>query len=297
MKFDWNDLRFFLAVARTRRITEAAIKLQVSQATVTRRIGAMEDALGTALFSRRNDGYVLTDSGKALVEPAEQAEAQLQWIERNTAAATDAVQGTVRLQTPEILGQHLIMPRLAAFHMAHPDLAFEFIADVRSTRLSKGEADILIRLVRPENGDYTIRKLGEIALGLYCSAEYLARHDHTAISRLHAGHRLIGWETELAYLPMARWLESRSGDALYSVRTHTMGSQLAAAKAGFGIAVLPAFIARKQGLMRVMDEHPPLVTDIWMLQQAASHEFARVRAVADYLGDMIASAQAELLSA
>ncbi|MFK0382318.1 LysR family transcriptional regulator [Agrobacterium sp. NPDC090273] len=294
---DWNDLKYFLAVARAKSLTGAATRLKVSQATVSRRITALESSLKTSLFARGIGGFLLTETGQALVAHAEEAEAHMLWIERGATSPADSLSGTIRLEVPELLGQYFIIPELAEFALRHPDIQLEIIADVRSARLSKGEGDVLIRLSRPDHGDYTIRKIGRLTLGLYCAQQYIDRYPDWDRASLTGDHRLIGWEASLGYLPMARWLEEQGGGSglNYSVRSHTMGSQLAAAQAGIGMAVLPSFLAKRAGLERVLRGAQPFETDIWLLQQSDSHKLTRVRALSDYLSEAFAKASNELI--
>lgn len=245
---DWNDLKHFLAVARSGSLTEAAARLCVSPATVARRILALEEALGMSLFLRRTDGYALTERGRSLLDAAEQAESQMLWIARGGGGEQE--DGVVRLAMPELLGNHFIVPQMAAFLEAHPGIGLDMVADVRSARLTRGEADMLVRLARPEQGGYHVKRLGRVTLGLFAAPAYVARHGTLAGP---AGHRFIGWGAEMAYLPLARWLSRQSGGAVPAVQAHTMGSQLAAALAGMGIAVLPAFVGQEEGLVRMRD--------------------------------------------
>lgn len=287
---DWNDLRYFLAVARGHSLTEAARELRTSPATVARRIAALEQALGTGLFAKSNDGYGLTEQGSALVGPAEQAEAHLLWLERCGAVPSSTLGGVVRLAMPELLGQHFIIPSLAEFSRKFPHVSVEAVADVRPLTLKDREADVLVRLVRPSHGDYTLRRLGEIALGLYGSPSYILENGGPGTFRDLDGHRLIGWEARMGFLPMSRWLADSVANPNLVFRAHTMSAQLAAVESGIGLAVLPAFVAQKYGLVRVVENEAPFRSDIWLLQAADTQSFARIRALADHIADLFEQA-------
>lgn len=280
---DWNDLKHFLAVARSGSLTEAAVRLCVSPATVARRILALEEALGMSLFQRRTDGYALTERGRSLLDAAEQAESQMLWIARGGGGETE--DGVVRLAMPELLGNHFIVPALSGFLEAHPGIGLDMVADVRSARLTRGEADMLVRLARPEQGGYHVKRLGRVTLDLFAAPGYVARHGMLAGP---AGHRFIGWGAEMAYLPLARWLSRQSGGAVPAVQAHTMGSQLAAARAGMGIAVLPAFVGQEEGLVRMRDDG--MTSDVWLLLRDDSRLLRRVRLVAGHLEQAFAAA-------
>ncbi|MCA0406616.1 MAG: LysR family transcriptional regulator [Proteobacteria bacterium] len=291
---DWNDLRFFLAVARCHSLTEASRGLRVSQATVARRIQALEQALAAPLFTKSHDGYALTVQGEALLPHAEQAEAHMLWLERGGAVPREEEAGIVRLAMPELLGQHLIIPALAPFCEAHPQIRLEAEADVRPVSLKRREADVLVRLVRPTHGDYTLKRVGSIALALYAAPAYVVRHDlPTTLGELEH-HRLIGWNTGLGFLPFSSWLVDAVPAAKVAFRAHTMSAQLAAVEAGLGLAVLPAFIARKFGLERALPQEKPFFSDIWLLLAADSQHVTRVRLLADHLCDLLSGHTEEL---
>lgn len=292
---DWNDLRYFLAVARCHSLTEASRVLRVSQATVARRIQALEQALAAPLFTKSNDGYALTPQGDSLLPHAEQAESQLLWLERGGAVPAEEVAGIVRLAMPELLGQHFIIPALADFCEEHPQIRLEAVADVRPLSLKRREADLLVRLVRPSHGDYTVKRVGSIALALYASPAYAARHGMPETLAELEQHRLIGWDSGLGFLPFSRWLVDAVPAAAVAFRAHTMSAQLAAVEAGVGLTVLPAFVARKFGFTRALKQEAPLFSDIWLLLAADAQNVMRVRLLADHLSERL-SAGADVLT-
>lgn len=295
MALDWNDLRYFLAVARAHSLTEAARVLRVSQATIARRIQALEQALSAPLFTKSHDGYALTAQGEALLPPAEQAEAQMLWLERGGAVPADEEAGIVRLAMPELLGQHFIIPGLAPFCEAHPQIRLEAVADVRPVSLKRREADVLVRLVRPTHGDYTLKRVGSIALALYASPAYAARHGVPEIAAEMEHHRFIGWDAGFGFLPFSGWLVDAIPAAQVAFRAHTMSAQLAAVEAGLGLAVLPAFVARKFGFTRALVQETPFFSDIWLLHAADTQHVTRVRLLADHLSDLLTGYADELI--
>jgi DNA-binding transcriptional LysR family regulator len=181
---------------------------------------------------------MLTEAGEALLQPAEQVEAQLLSLERGAAMPGDNLAGIVRLAVPEFLGQHLIIPGLTEFQKRFPMIGLELIADVRPMRLTRREADVLVRLVHPNQGSYLVRRIGGIVLALYGSTSYLAAHGIPRRGDELSGHRLIGWESGLKFLPLAQWLQNMAAATNFVIRAHTMGAQLAAVEAGLGPAGL-----------------------------------------------------------
>ena len=291
---DWNDVRYFLAVARTNSLTEASRELRVSPATIARRISALEQAIAKPLFKKANNGYFLTAAGDAFVAPSEQAEASMLLLERSGAIPNDEKAGVVRLAMPELLGQHFIIPSLAAFSELYPMIGLEAVADVRPLALNRRDADVLVRLVRPDYGNYVVRKVGRIGLGLYASRSYIEKYGMPNKFGDLPDHRLIGWDPKLSFLPFNRWLADAVSTQNQPFRAHTMSSQFAAVSAGIGLAVLPAFVANKAGLVRVIKAEEAFFSDLWLLQAADAQNLLRVRLLAEHLAETISSANEQL---
>ncbi|MDI7861282.1 LysR family transcriptional regulator [Rhizobiaceae bacterium n13] len=278
---DWNDLKFFLAVANARSLSAASARLGVSASTVSRRIEALEAALQVKLFRPHRDGYDLTPAGKELLSPAERAEAQMRVFERTAREKDSDLAGPVRIDAPELLGQEVLLPGLADFLIGHPDIRIEMHSTVRPVRLAGEEADIVLRLVRPERGSYRQRKLGHVDFGLYAAPDYIARNGAPASpAELHR-HRVIGWTEDLRYLTMAAWLEALCPGLTPALRLSSLGAQVAAVRKGLGIAVLPSFAGGVSGLVEVLPETPRLMPDLWMLLHEQSTDLPRVRLASD----------------
>ena len=280
---NWDDLRHVLAVARTRNLTDAARHLGTSASTVSRRVAALEGALGRALFHRRRDGYVLTAAGEALLPDAEEAEARIRALQRRAGGASDEATGVVRLATPELIAHEVILPRLAGFLDAHPGLALEISADVRPVKLARQEADVVVRAVRPTQGSYTMRRIATIPVGLFAAPAYLARAGAPAAAAELGRHRVIGWDDDLSFLAMARWLEGLAGDVRPALRTTTFTAQLIACRAACGLAALPVFLGQRYGLVPVLADAPALVLDVWLIVRVDVKTATRVRAVCDFV--------------
>lgn len=291
---DWNDLKYFLAVARSHSLTDASRALRVSHSTIARRVAALEQAVSAELFTKRNDGYFLTPAGESFFDRAEQAEAKLLWLERGGAAPAEEYSGVVRLALPELLGHHVVIPSLTAFFQQHPSIQLELLADVRPLNLSKRQADLLVRLVRPSHGDYLMRRVGSIAMAVYGSPEYIEAHGAPATYSDLGQHRLVGWDNGLGYLPFSRWLFDAIPNANIALRAHTMSAQLSAVQSHIGLAVLPAVVARKFGLKRVLSSDAAFFSEVWLLQSSDSKSVARVRALADHIADALEAASDSL---
>lgn len=284
---DWNDIRFFLTLARTGSLTEAARLLQVSQSTVARRIEALEQALRKPLFIRRQTGYVLNEVGFALLPDAERIESQVTAFEDDARASSQTISGRVRLALPELLGTEFIVPRLGGLRRELPGVSLDIMADVRPLRLSRREADVLVRVVRPEQGDYRMRRAASLALGLYAAPAYAAARGLPRTPEEIAGHDLIGWLPDYDYLTHAGWLLEQAGEQELSMRTSTMAAQFSATLAGLGLSALPAVIAEPAGLIRALQDSPPLILDLWVVTSGETGTLARVQAVAEAVTAML----------
>ena len=275
---NWNDTPAFLAVARTGTLTGAAASLGAGVATVSRRIERLEAALGVPLFARAQTGYQLTDEGSALMPRAEALEAAMDGFQ-SAAQAGRGVRGHVRVATAENLANPLLIPSLGSLLAAHPGLTVEVSTDVASVNLHKRDADLAVRMVRPTRGHLTVRRIGSLGFGLYGSVDYVAqRGGGTGLE----GDSSIAWADRFGDLPAAQWLARSFRDAAPAVVTSTLASQLSAAKAGLGLAVLPHFLAREAGLERLPVELG-VDQDIWLVMHSDLMASQRVRVVADHL--------------
>ncbi len=286
---NWNDTPAFLAVARTGTLTGAAAVLGAGVATVSRRIERLEDALGVPLFARAQTGYQLTDDGTALLPRAEALEAAMDGF-RCAADAGRGVRGHVRVATAENLANPLLIPSLGPLLAAHPGLTVEVSTDVASVNLHKRDADLAVRMVRPKRGHLTVRRIGTLGFGLYASADYMARRgDGVAFEN----DSYIGWADRFGDLPAAQWLARSFRDTAPTLVTSTLASQLSAAQAGLGLAVLPHFLAQDAGLKRVPVELG-VDQDIWLVMHSDLIASQRVRVVADHLVGVIEAHGAQL---
>lgn len=283
----WDDLRYFLSVARTGSLTESAKVLRVSPSTVSRRVSELEHDIGAELFRHSKAGYELNESGLNLLPMAEQAEAHLLRLERNAVRQNDEVSGIVRISLPELLGQYLIIPGLKHIAQKYPNIQLEILTDVRSSRLTQGDVDLLVRLSRPSHGDYTIQKIGHISQGLYASTDYIKEMGLPTQTTGLKGHRIITWDTELSYLPLAKFLEDRRECPKPFIRAGNFNTQLQAVISGIGISALPKFIADASDLKRVFEFEDFLDSEIWLIKNATSRKLSHVKIVADLISDIM----------
>lgn len=278
---DWNDLRFFLAVAREGTLTAAARALRVSQPTVSRRLAALERDLETKLFLRGATGYAPTAQGRRLLEVAEPLAVQLDRVERGGVDEASRVSGTVRLAVTEMSAVHLVEEALGPLLAAHPGLVVDLVAGNLTVDLARGEADLAVRLVRPDAADLVRRRLGAMRYGLFATASYLARAPPVTAPDL-AGHAVIRPVRSMARGPEAQWLESHATRATAPVCVDSPHVALRAAAAGLGLAVLSdslALHAPDLACARALPEIP--AREVWLVYHRDLRQLARVRAVAE----------------
>jgi len=268
----WDDARIFLAIARCGTLSGAASLLDIGVATVSRRLDRLEAALAVPLFSRHQNGYRLTDDGQALVVRAEALEhAALAFGE--AASSQGRIAGSVRLATAENLANPLIIPALGALFAKHPDLRIEVVSGVQTVNLHRRDADLAVRMVKPEAGNVTIKRLGTLGFGLYGARHYIeTRHKDSDAASFDADE-FIGWTESHAHLPAAKWVARCLRGRACKVETNTLSAQLAAAVSG---------LARQVGLVCLL---PEIGADqpIWLAIHSDLAHSRRVRAVADYL--------------
>jgi DNA-binding transcriptional LysR family regulator len=283
-RFDWDDLRFFLAVARSGRLTSAARRLGADHATVSRRISSLETALKSKLFERRPQGYALTAHGETLLARAESMETDALSIQSEIGGADMALSGVVRVGAPDGFGSVFLGPRLAKFMAASPALELQLVAMPRLLSLSKREADVAITLAPPKEGKIVARKLIDYRLGLYAAPAYLAAA--LAITQpddLH-GHSVIGYIDDLIFTPELDYLDEVSKGLRARTQSSNLNAQMAMTLAGGGVCVLPCFMAQGQpGLVRVLPGSVTIQRSFWLVVHADLKDVARVRTTVDFI--------------
>ncbi|WP_085583731.1 MULTISPECIES: LysR family transcriptional regulator [unclassified Pseudomonas] len=291
---DWDDLKVFIFVAKSNNVTEAGASLKVSASTVSRKIAALEESLGAALFLKKTNGYFLTEAGRALLPLALETEERFKLIERQMSQPGERMAGQVRIDCPELMGTHLIIPALAQFREQYPEISFDFFNSAVSSKLTQSHSDIIVRLRRPENGNFTMRRVGTLTQALFCSEGYAAAHGLPAAVDDLKRHRLIGWTEEMAYMPLAQWLSDMSGEQKPWMRVSNLNGQLKAVEADLGIAALPVYVAHQSGLRRVLADGPSHSSEVWLLRNQATQGIGRVDRVVDYLTQVLSERTAAI---
>jgi DNA-binding transcriptional LysR family regulator len=293
---DWNDLRFFLEIHRGGSLAKAARKLQVDQSTVSRRLAALERSLDARLFDRTPKGYVLTPAGRGMLETVGAMDEAALSLERQLVGADTRLEGRVRVTTSEALAAEVLLPACGSFHARHPGIDLEVITHNQPLSLAQREADLAIRLMKPEGESLVARKVGEIVIGLYGSEAYLARHGVPDARRGYAGHVFIGYLGESSASLEARWLARNVPDARLALRCHSVLVSRSAAEAGFGLVLLPCILGDDTpGLRRLAIPEDLPGRPIWLLVHPDLRATPRVRAVMDYFAEQLELLRPRLL--
>ncbi|MFG1300119.1 LysR family transcriptional regulator [Xanthobacter sp. V3C-3] len=273
---DWDDLRFFVGLARCGSLSETARRLGTDHSTVARRIAGLEADLSLKLFDRLPRGYALTREGEQLLERAGAVEREVLGIARLAAGAGAEIEGRVRISAPPALASHWLVPRLAPLLARHPALVLDVTGTASAVRLSRGEADLALRLSRPRESGLVARRLGAIAYGLYGSRAYVEATPEARWS-------FVGYDEELARSPQEVWLRAMAGDRPVAFMSNDLSSLVSAARAGMGLAAVPHVIAQAAGDLVCVREAGSLPRELWLLVHPDVRRAARVRAVMDHL--------------
>ena len=287
-EIDWNDLRYFLAVARVGRLSPAARRLQVEHSTVSRRIESLERAMGTRLFDRHRDGLVLTEAGHALLPMAEQVEATVAVVSEKLSGQDLSISGEVRLGTPEGLAVCFLTPNLKPLLDEYPRLTVELLALPRLANLASREADLAITLEPPRRGPYVVTRWTDFTYFLYGAKDYLAAHAPIVARADLARYPFIAYIDDYLLIPELRFLEKLCDTPNLRFSSTSMLAHKEAVLSGVGLAVLVSYIgASDSRLVKVLPDEARFRHTFWLAAHADRLRLKRVRVVWDYLVALI----------
>lgn len=285
--FDWDDLRFFLELARQGRLAPTARRLRVDHTTVSRRVAELERALDRKLFDRGEDGFQLTEAGRRLLP---QAEAMAQSAETIASLRDAGVAGRVRLATMEGIASQYLARRLPALAAAHPALLVELVTSPALINLTKREADVSLSFVPARGPKLQLRQIGAFSLFLYASPAYLAARGVPQDRDALATHDFVDYVEDLVAIPEVHWLLDVIAEPRVVFRSSSMHAQQTAAANGAGLVLLPSFAgeadARLVPVLRpvVRTERP-----IWLGVHEELAWLPRVRTLTRFLEETIAA--------
>ena len=283
-RMDWNDIRLFLALAREGSLSGAARTLGIGVATISRRIERMEQVLGLPLFLRHQQGYDLTDQGAALLPRAEAVELAALTLRQEAGSQTD-IRGLVRVASVESLIAPFLVPALKPLLAGNPKLDVEILYSTATVNLHRHDADLALRLVRPEAGNLTVRRLATMRFGLYGPPDGArpARH--------------VTWPEAAGLGVPLPWSNAFGAQQGARLAVNNLHAQVAAVRDGLGMAVLPHFLARAAGLgllEATLPDGTAMERPLLLVTHADLAGSRRVRAVADAIAATITGRRVEL---
>lgn len=293
----WDDLQFFLSLARTGLLSAAARQLDVDATTVGRRIRRLEVELGgQTLFVQGREGHMLTEAGRRLLARVEAMEREAEAIsEGDIAAGARELRGRLRISASEGFGTWLIAHHLGDFAERHPQLTIDLAANSGFLDPSRREADVAILLARPQRGPLMTKKLTDYRLRFYANRDYVAQHGAIEDPADLGGHRMIGYVPDLLYSPELNYLEDISPRIEARLRSSSINAQYRMLAAGSGVGVLPCFIGDRDPMLQRVLPSIAIARSFWLVTHQDSRRLPRTALFVEWLSAMVQSQRSKLL--
>lgn len=273
---DWAWYRSLIAVLEAGSLSAAARRLGLAQPTIGRHIESLESALGMKLFTRSFDGYAPTDAALELKPYAADVASSAAALLRVASSQGSGVRGSVRITASDVVGVEVLPPILTALRAAYPDLVIELVLSNRLDDLLHREADIAVRMLRPTQAALIATRVGDIELGLHAHRDYLAAHGTPASLDDLAGHAIIGYDLDSAFVRQVQARFPAFSRTRLALRTDSDLAQMAAIRAGFGIGgCQSALAARDPALVRVLAADFSMRMDTWVAMHEDLRDSAR----------------------
>lgn len=286
MQFDWDDLRFFQAVARTGSLSGAAKRLGVNHSTVSRRIAAFEEHLGVRLFARLPSGYAPTPAGMDMLESTARMESEAESLERRVLGRDSRLTGSLRVTAPD-LAMIQYLPGFRAFRRDYPGIDLELVAENALTNLTKRDADVALRVADRPAEHLFGRCLGRLPVAIYGSKDWFDAQEEPLDLESASW---IGWDESLGIGDLHRYLRAEHPGASVTCRVNTAELMRKAIQAGLGIGPIPCTTAAADGdLTQVLPPHPSLERKLWILIHRDLRNNSRVRCFMEFMAEYITS--------
>ncbi|HKV16456.1 MAG TPA: LysR family transcriptional regulator [Reyranella sp.] len=292
---DWDDVRFFLAVARTGSFSAAATQLNTKQTTVGRRIQALERRLGAKLFDRHRHGMEVTPAARGVLVQAESMLANATSIERHLAGLDREMAGVVRVAATEGIAANYLVPRLSDLRKAHPDIVVQVIAGDAVLDLATRQADLAIRFFRPTSNQLVAARVGQFGMSIFAARNYVEEFGLPQRLEDLREHHIVD-HTTLHNLPaMKPWTEIVERCHNVVLRTNSSYAAIEAVRVGYGLSVFPNYVTKSSNLVPAPIELS-ISRDIWLVSHEETNKGARIRAVIDYIRDRFRQDEREWFS-
>lgn len=278
---DWDDLRYFHAVAEVGSLSAAARALAVNHSTVYRRIAAFEEREGVALFDRIDGRYVLTAAGEEMRASSGRIAEEVDTLSRRLSGRDLRLTGTLRVTTTDSLAAEFLGPHIAGFVQTYPGIELELVVDTQHLSLSRRQADVAIRPTSVPPETLIGRRVAELAFAVYGSVDYFEKAGLGGDLRDHAW---VGFDDSLAHLPAAKWMRTELAGANILLRGNNLFALSGTVAAGAGLAPLPCFMCDGNPKLRRFDGIDlALGAGLWLLTHEDLRHTARVRAFLDFM--------------
>ena len=279
---DWDDLPYFLAVARQGSLNGASKLLGVNHSTVFRRINAIEHKLGARLFERLAEGYLLTELGHSVLGHAEAAENSIHALERVVAGKDFDLSGEINITAPLTIAECIVAPCIVKFHQKYPRICINIIVSSALYDLSKRDADIAIRSTN-KPPDYLVgRKITDLIWSAYAGKAYLKKYDAPASVHELEAYNLVGADESLMRIEAYKWLKQNYSKENFSCSANDVKTITTLCAEGMGIAILPSNYFNKS-LVKLFDIEPEFRDELWMLSHPDLRHVSRIKVFSKYL--------------
>lgn len=293
---DWDELRSFLAIARHGNLSAAARALKVTQTTMGRRLDSLHTHAGARLLQKTPKGFILTAAGERVLANVERMEAEAFSVERAISGDDASISGEVRVTTVETFGARILTPLFKDLVDQHPALKIELITDTRALSLSRREADIALRLAPFEQHEVVVKRVGDMAFGIFASRSYIETCGRPDFDAGAPGHRVIALQHDLALLAEAKIFSERTHAARIVMRSNSRDAQLEAVRAGMGLVMLPCYLCHSyDDLVELGQPADRPIRGIWLGVHQDTRHVPKLRLTIAHLTDGLKHMSGRLL--
>ncbi|WP_286261759.1 LysR family transcriptional regulator [Thalassotalea atypica] len=296
---NWDDIKIFLEVARTERLSEAANRLSIDTSTVSRRLHKLEEQLATQLFERTTEGHRLTKDGAQLVSSARRMEQDAQYAFDNIKQNNADNSGKVRIGVTEAFGNYFIAPKLVNLSKQAPNIQIDLLHFSRDVKISRNEAEIAIAVEKPKSTSMIVTKLTDYKLQLYANKKIAATIDQHAGVQTLSQYNWVSYVDTLLFTRELSYIKDLSENVNNEIKpkfqSTSIVSQFSAIKSGLGIGVLPCFLGDTDPeLVKIFSNNVNIERSFWLVTHPEIKRLSRVDTVWQYLKLLVKEHQSRL---